>query len=41
MYSFIKGKIVDIESSYIVLECNGIGYQIYTANPYSFTVSSD
>jgi len=36
MYAYIKGKVVLIESSYIVLDNNGIGYLIYTANPYSF-----
>ena len=36
MYSYIKGTINDIESNYIVIDNNGIGYQIYTANPYSF-----
>ena len=41
MYSFIKGTIVDIESNYIVIENNGIGYQIYTANPYSFNINSE
>lgn len=41
MYSYIKGKIVDIESNYIVLENNGIGYLIYTANPYSFELNGE
>lgn len=41
MYSFIKGKIVDIESNYIVVENNGIGYKIFTANPYSFVLDKD
>ena len=36
MYNYIIGKVKEIESSYIVLENNGIGYQIYVANPYSF-----
>lgn len=41
MYSYIKGKIVDIESNYIVLENNDIGYLIYTANPYSFELNTE
>ena len=41
MYSYIKGKIVDIESNYVVLDNNGIGYLIYTANPYSFELNSE
>lgn len=36
MYSYIKGIVTFIKSNYIVLENNGIGYMIYTANPYSF-----
>lgn len=39
MYAYIKGKIVDIESNYIVLENNNVGYLIYTANPYSFELN--
>lgn len=38
MYSYIEGIIKDIESNYIVVDNNGIGYQIYTPNPYSFTL---
>lgn len=36
MYAYIKGKVTLIESSYIVLENSGVGYLIYTANPYTF-----
>lgn len=36
MYAYIKGIIKEIESNYIVVENQGIGYLIYTANPYSF-----
>lgn len=41
MYEYIKGKITDIESNYIVVENNNIGYLIYTANPYSFNVGEE
>lgn len=41
MYSYIKGKIVDIESSYVVLDNNNIGYLIYTPNPYSFSLDEE
>ena len=41
MYSYIKGVITDIESNYIVLDNNGIGYLIYTANPYSFNLEEE
>jgi len=36
MYGYIKGKITDQESTYIILENNDIGYLIYVPNPYSF-----
>ena len=36
MYNYIKGKIVEVASNYIVLENNNIGYQIYTGNPFEF-----
>lgn len=41
MYEYIKGKVTDIQSGYIVLENNGIGYLIYTANPYSFNIDEE
>ena len=36
MYDFISGRIDSIYSTYVVLENNGIGYKIYTPNPYVF-----
>lgn len=36
MYSYIKGIITIIDTSYVVLENNGIGYMIYVANPYLY-----
>ncbi len=36
MYNYIKGTISDINSTSIILDNNGIGYEIYTPNPYSF-----
>ena len=36
MYSYIKGIITIIDTSYVVLENNGIGYMISVANPYSY-----
>lgn len=41
MYEFIKGKITNIESNYIVVEANSIGYLVYTDNPYSFKIGVD
>ena len=36
MYTYLKGIVTEIESNYIALDVNGIGYLIYTPNPYSF-----
>jgi holliday junction DNA helicase RuvA len=36
MYEYIKGKINNIASTYVVVETNNIGYQILTANPFVF-----
>ena len=36
MYEYIKGNIVNQSSNYIVIDNNGIGYQVYTPNPYAF-----
>lgn len=41
MYAYMNGKVTEIESNYIVIETNGIGYLIYTANPYSFNVGEN
>ena len=36
MYAYINGIIKDVESNYVVIDNNGIGYQIYVANPYYY-----
>lgn len=38
MFDYIKGKITNIGSNYIVLDNNNIGYILYTSSPYSFKV---
>lgn len=38
MFSFISGKVVETEKNYITLENQGIGFQIFVANPFSFTM---
>ncbi|MBP3038023.1 Holliday junction branch migration protein RuvA [Bacillaceae bacterium Marseille-Q3522] len=37
MYEFIKGNVNRVFPQYIVIENQGIGYQIVTPNPYSYT----
>jgi len=41
MYEYIKGKITNQESNYIVLDNNGIGYLIYVANPYYYELEKE
>lgn len=41
MYEYIRGIIKDIESNYVVLENNGVGYLVYIANPYSFNIGDE
>ena len=41
MYAYLNGIIKDIESNYIVLDINGIGYLIYVANPYYYQIEKN
>lgn len=41
MFSFIKGMVRETEKNYITLENNGIGYQIFVANPFSFPIDEE
>lgn len=36
MIHFIRGKVVNIETEYVVVETNNIGYEIFCPNPYVF-----
>ena len=36
MFDYLKGNIVKQFANYIVLDVNGIGYKIFTSNPYVF-----
>lgn len=36
MFDYLNGLITKIESSYIVLDVSGIGFKVYTPNPYVF-----
>lgn len=41
MFSFIKGLIKETEKNYITVENNGIGYQIFVANPFSYQIDTE
>ena len=36
MYNYIKGTVIEIGSTSITLDNNGIGYNVFTPNPYAF-----
>ncbi len=37
MYEYIKGTISQVSPEYVVVENNGIGYQLFTANPFIYS----
>jgi holliday junction DNA helicase RuvA len=37
MYEYIKGTVSQVGPEYVVVENNGIGYQLYTANPFLYS----
>ena len=41
MYSYIIGKVTDVNSNNIVLECNNIGYLIYVPNLFSYQIDNE
>lgn len=41
MYTYFKGKITEIESNNVTIECNGIGYRIYVPNPFSYELEGE
>lgn len=41
MFGYIKGTIKFIESNYVIIDNNGIGYLIYVANPFSYEIDKD
>ncbi|MCI2031548.1 Holliday junction branch migration protein RuvA, partial [Limosilactobacillus sp.] len=38
MYEYLTGLVTMVEPRYIVVEVNGIGYQLLVANPYRYHV---
>ena len=36
MYEYIKGIVTKQFANYVVIETNGVGYKLYTPNPYKF-----
>ena len=40
MYDYLKGTVTRITPEYIALEENGIGWQLYTPNPFVFRINN-
>ncbi|UKI58290.1 MAG: hypothetical protein L6V81_02340 [Clostridium sp.] len=36
MYDYLKGIVSFTAPNYVVIDCNGVGYKIFTPNPYKF-----
>lgn len=41
MYEYMHGTITEINSNFVVIENHGIGYMVFTANPYSFIIGNN
>lgn len=41
MYEYIKGIITDINSNYVIIENNNIGYIVYVANPFYYKLDNE
>jgi Holliday junction DNA helicase RuvA len=38
LFDYIQGTVTYINPEYVVIENNGIGYQVFTPNPYVFSI---
>ena len=36
MYEYLRGVITEVPPYYIVVDVNGVGYQVYVANPFKY-----
>ena len=41
MYNYIKGIVTEVDGSSITIECAGIGYSIFVANPFAFELNKE
>ncbi len=41
MYGYIRGEIVEIDSNYVIIDNNAIGYLVYVPNPYSYKLNKE
>jgi Holliday junction DNA helicase RuvA len=41
MYSYLKGKITEINPNNVTVDVGGVGYEVLTPNPYEFKLDTD
>ncbi len=41
MYEYLKGKITKQFANYVVVDVSGVGYRVYTPNPYRFKLDEE
>ncbi|WP_391202135.1 Holliday junction branch migration protein RuvA [Psychrobacillus sp. L4] len=41
MYDYIKGQVTRVTPEYVIVEQQGIGYQLFTPNPFAFRKSEE
>ncbi len=41
MYEYLKGIITKQFANYVVVDVNGVGYRVYTPNPYRFKLDEE
>jgi len=40
MYAFLKGEISFIKKDFVAIDIAGVGYKVFTANPYAFEIGA-
>ena len=40
MFAFLKGEVSFIKKDFIAIEVSGVGYKVFTANPYAFEMGA-
>ncbi len=39
MYSYLQGEITEVHPNYITVDINGVGYEVFTPNPYEYKLN--
>lgn len=40
MFAFLKGQVEFIKKDFVAIDVAGVGYKVFTANPYSFEIGA-